>query len=797
VLLAATALQEITRTVQAENALRAGLRDLRAETQWQAHREAVYGLDLTADNSLLATRSNDNSAKLWAVDENFAPLSDRALMTMTHGGDVTGLVLSADGQRVATSSRDDTVRIWDVATRAQVISHTLDADVRALRVAPDGNTLVSRSGSRLQLWDFTTGAEIPTDRPLESVGAALRDVAFSRDGRMLVAGSDDVTLWMWEVPSGRRVRVGGFAGAVDGVGFSPSGQFLFAKSRDNLRLFQVPLITRDGQNLVDTDRIFDSDSAANIAARIGTVTRDIVTQDIDAVMEPVQLPGMDDGSFNAVTFSGDEKLLIVGGSDGSIRIWDLLHPDREPRWLRGHTQQINALHTSPDDRLLLSTSLDDTVRIWQLETGEALAVLSTAPENALIARFTPDGLHLYTTDNSGHVQLWRVDAGDAVGYANVNANPPGPLLVLPGLSGDTILTGGEDGLLESWQPQDGRVGAAAPSDVRLEALAATADGARVAVGAQDGSISLVAWPEGTVTARWPAHANGVRSLLFLDDGALLASSGGDATIRLWDGVTGAPVGQLTGHTNDVNALALAPDGEILISGSADRTVRRWRWRTGQEMETIQAGMSVLTVAVDPAGTTIAAGGFSQRVRVWALNNVSSSMVRSLPHSAFVRALAFDPAGRLISGDERGLVRLWDLTTGEATIMQAHDAGWVRSIGVAADGHLFYSVGDDGIVRAWPLTNEVLLAHACSRLSRGLSPVELDDFAPFLTSGEPCRAVAAPPPVVVSRSQAAPLPFPADTIAGLPRILYFEALAGSVVEAGQEFDLRWALDGATH
>src|SRR5205085_264822 len=59
----------------------------------------------------------------------------------------------------------------------------------------------------------------------------VRSVAFSPDGKMLASGSDDETIKLWELPSGRELlTLAGHKDYIRSVAFSPNGKILARNS---------------------------------------------------------------------------------------------------------------------------------------------------------------------------------------------------------------------------------------------------------------------------------------------------------------------------------------------------------------------------------------------------------------------------------------------------------------------------------------------------------------------------------------------------------------------------------------
>jgi WD40 repeat protein len=313
-----------------------------------------------------------------------------------HIGPVYSMEFSPKGDILASAGRDGKVRLWDVSdlsdspdsAEPKSIFPTpgFNGSVRSVAFSPDGVLAAGTADSmrRVRLWDVSHPAAPVRLRTLAGPTNTAYSLAFSKDRRMLAAGSADGAIWLWDVsvPTERRLlgRVPTAHGMVYSVAFSPKGDTLASAGRDGkVRLWDVSGLS-DSPDSAKPKLIFSltgfSGSVPSVAfapdgvlaAGTADSMRRVRLWDVSDPAAPVRLRTLA-GPANTVyslAFSIDKHMLAAGSADGAIWLWDVSVP-AEPRLLR----QIPTAHGmvysvafSPKGDTLASAGKDGKVRLW-------------------------------------------------------------------------------------------------------------------------------------------------------------------------------------------------------------------------------------------------------------------------------------------------------------------------------------------------------------------------------------------------------------------------------------------------
>jgi WD40 repeat protein len=536
--------------------------------------------------------------------------------------------------------------------------------VRAVTVSRNGGRAVSGSDDgTVRVWDLATGRE---EAVLVGHTDWVRAVAVCRNGSRAVSGSDDGKLRLWDLATGREKAVlTGHDGEVFAVAITRDGALAVSGGSD--RTVRVWDLTTGSERAVlagHTRTVWSvavtSDGALAVS---GSGDGTIRVWDLATGREEAVLTGHA-GEVFAVAITPDGALAVSGGGDGTLRVWDV--PDRRQQAiLTGHTGWVRTVTVSPDETLAVSGGEDRSVRVWDLAAGREEAVLTGHDGEVFAVAITPDGAQAVSGSSDETVRSWDLTAG----------------------RGKVADTG--------W----------------IFSSAISRDGARAVTGGSDATVRVWDLITGREEAVLAGHTRPVFSVAMTPDGALAFSGGSDRTVRVWDLATGSERAVLAGHTRPVWSVAATPDGTLAVSGGGDGTVRVWDLATGQQ-EAVLAGHDgeVFSVAITPDGALALSGGSDRTVRVWDLATGSERTVLAGHTHPPVWSVAITPDKTLaVSGGEDGSVRIWDLATGrEKAVLAGHD-GEVLSVAITADGRRACSGGADATIRVWDLVSRAEIA----------------------------------------------------------------------------------------
>jgi WD40 repeat protein/serine/threonine protein kinase len=261
------------------------------------------------------------------------------------------------------------------------------------------------------------------------------------------------------------------------------------------------------------------------------------------------------------------------------------------------------------------------------------------------------------------------------------------------------------------------------------------------------------WRPSRQIAPLEGHLKEVWTVAHSHQGNLLASGSDDETARLWDLSSGGCSAELKGHSATITAVAFSPDDSLLATASLDGTVMVWDVASREHVKTFKdLPTEIRAIAWFSDGRRLAIAdsprnGTPNRILVWDLNSnqiahkfrgfndriqsvlvtpdqenvigvsddwtirrfrVSGQPESDVPQSQWrsdepIRCgILVDRGRKLATGDNKGVIRIWDQETGaELDRLNLHTSP-VLCMALSPDGKVLASGGVDRVIYLWDL-----------------------------------------------------------------------------------------------
>ncbi|KAF8501648.1 ribosome biogenesis protein Sqt1 [Russula emetica] len=335
-----------------------GVEEDQGEVVWEdnsiqlfsGHEGPVYTVSAHPIAPLAVSGGGDDAGYIWNVTDG-----EIVVKLTGHTDSVSVAAFSSDGEMVSTGGMDGKVRVWR-------------------RVGKEN----------YKTWEFLTELQGPDE---------VIWLRWHPKGPVLLAGSNDSTVWLWQLPSGNTMQVfAGHTGPVQCGDFTPDGKRIVTACADNTLIYWDPRSPTPLFKLTGNDARFDlggiTSLAINPASTIAVVggaeggvrvislsKGEVISalgghtegESVEAVAF-VNIVAAVDGTNAPVGSTSTNNTVVTGATDGKVCIWDL--NTSRLRTTLEHKDAVTSLLVHPTkSHLVISSSADHTLRTWDVRAG--------------------------------------------------------------------------------------------------------------------------------------------------------------------------------------------------------------------------------------------------------------------------------------------------------------------------------------------------------------------------------------------------------------------------------------------
>ncbi len=684
------------------------------------HQGVVQALDFHPDNARLLSAGADGTVRLWRLP--VAPV-----LLNGHTAPTYDIAATKNGQFVVTVAADQSVRVWSGTGAAvrTLAGHQAPTTAVAIR-ADDAQLASADSLGVIRFWNTAGG------QPEGTLGAhtsPITDLAYHPATKSLVATAADGSLKQFELPLVAPKLAAGHTDMVHAVDVSADGTLLVSGSTDQtVRLFNMTngaLVRQLAATAGPISAVaFNPDSslvaAGNDAGRV------LFRKTADAA-DLLHVAGHA-GIVTDLHFHPSLPQIATAGADGTIRIWELPQPAKP---LAGHTQPVRSVAASADGTWYATSSDDKTVKLWKAEDHSLLRTVNNlaAPVGALDVR--QDGLQLAAADDLGRVHLIKVADGSI--EHSLGAHTAVIRSVQYDTTSSNLLTVAADGTAQVWKLKTPAPVSLAPHVAAVSAVELSPDGKTLVTGDAEGNLQLLPQPATPQTKATPlaGQRGPVTAAKFSSNSAVIVSASSTGYVQHWDPKLAKMTSWLQAHGGPVGDLALHPDPQTprMATVGEDGSLRLWNLAAQPEPLDVN-GQQITTLAITTDGKRMATAGTYQGRPAIVLRDLATDKQLGvlLGHEGPIASLAFSGSGlRLASGSADGSARVWDLNDPkfpQLARFNEHQAP-VTAVALNADGTLLASGANNNTLKLFSVADQMLKAE----LAGHTGPIADVVFAP--------------------------------------------------------------------
>jgi len=449
---------------------------------------------------------------------------------------------------------------------------------------------------------------------------------------LILSGSEDSTVKLWELESGKEIRY--FEGHKEGVGsvcFSPNGRNALSRSFDYpIKIWEIEsgkeILSIEGPRTILRSVCFSPDGQEVI---IGCEDGAIRVFNILTKKQIHVINVKSDGS-SAFCFSVDGRFALATIGVEQIGLWDIRN-GQKIRMFKGSTGVICSVGFSPDDQYAVSGNSDETIKLWDFKKGQLIQTFEGIGYFAHFNCFSLDIFYAFSRKGD-RIRLLKLPILEEIRSFNVPIgtiscicfSPDSQYALIGGVKNDLKILDTQSGN-EIWSYEvfkDGGV-----DDVCCVSISPS--GQYAMSGNMGGLIKLWNFANGEAIRSFEGHSFWVLAVCMSPDGQFVLSGARDQTIKIWNTQTGNEHRSINlTHKGDVSAISFSPNCKHAVTGSYDGTLKYWDLKNGQEIHAFSGhGLAVSSVCISKDDRFTLSGSWDRTLKLW--DNIEGKEIATL------------------------------------------------------------------------------------------------------------------------------------------------------------------------
>uniref|UniRef100_H2ZK12 BRWD/PHIP N-terminal domain-containing protein n=1 Tax=Ciona savignyi TaxID=51511 RepID=H2ZK12_CIOSA len=370
------------------------------------HLSSVYCILFDRTGTRIFTGSDDSLIKCWCA------WSGRLLFTFRgHQAEICDMDISFDNSLLATGSCNKEIRVWNIQNAEPVAvlqGHSgMLTSIEFSPVTEGGRGYLISTGrdGNVCFWRWNLHNMEFSKQPVKfqersRPGVSIMCASWSAGGRFAVAAGSDSIIHVYSIlPASaeplKLCELASHTDKVDSIWFAHHGLKFASSSYDGTAIIWNYVGSEWKPLILKEKRESDSNEVIPLSSKVRVIM---------------------------VAWTYNDELIMTSHSDFTIRVWKS-STAKLLTTLKGHEDEAYCLEAHPSDwRVFLSAGHDGNIFLWDITTGDRIInfhnLLVGQGHGAVFdAKFSPTGDHIACTDSHGHLILFGY--GDGSVYKKV------------------------------------------------------------------------------------------------------------------------------------------------------------------------------------------------------------------------------------------------------------------------------------------------------------------------------------------------------------------------------------------